>query len=115
MKLASFKLPKEIKSIMTISVVITMLQLFIATISVVYLQPEVPMLYTLPSLEQQLVNKSWLFAFPIISISINLLHTVIMGIGGKKDITLLNLFSRATLVIQILLLLALVRIMYITI
>lgn len=112
MKLA---LPKVAKKTLYASYVVSLIQIVVAIVGFIILQPEIPLFYTLARPEQQLVPKIWVFIFPVFSILINVIHTILIGLDSKKEIVLLSLFARVTTVLQFALLLALLRIIYITI
>jgi hypothetical protein len=109
------RLPKAIKKTMYAAYVINFLLFAVAVMTFILLQPEIPLFYSLARNEDQLVSKIWVFIFPIISLAINVLHTGLMSIDAKKEVVLLSLFARITTVLQIALLMALLRIIYITI
>jgi hypothetical protein len=83
--------------------------------SVLYfrLQPVVPLFYSLPRESQHLVAKEWLFIFPAISMFITILHGSILTTSQNSEALLLRLFAWTTVSIQIVLFLALLRIVLI--
>ena len=100
---------ETIKPLLFVAYGLTLLQLIIASAGFIFLQPE------LPPLDQQLSAKAWIFVFPVISLLINTVHTVLIGLESKRESLLLVLFSRITVIIQVVLFLAVVRIVYITV
>ena len=106
---------ETIKPLLFVAYGLTLLQLIIASAGFIFLQPELPIFYSLPRLDQQLSAKAWIFVFQVISLLINTVHTVLIGLESKRESLLLVLFSRITVIIQVVLFLAVVRIVYITV
>lgn len=104
---------KALRKILYIAYAISIIQIVVATLALLFLQPEIPLFYTLAEEEQQLAPKIWVLIFPILSVAINLAHSFILGINTKKDEVLLSLFVKITIILQVVLLLALLRIIYI--
>lgn len=77
------------------------------------LQPQIPLFYSLPRPIQHLVSKEWLFLLPSISFMISFLHLSIAQLSQKRNLLLLKIFAWTTTGIQIILLLALLRIIII--
>ena len=123
MKLPSFKpfvfapllLPARVNQPFMVAFFISALIAIISIIGFLILQPEVPLWYSLPRLTQHLAPKVWLFLFPVISILLNVIHFSLMRFFQTYEAVLLSLFAWTTVVLQLLLGLALVRIVYITI
>lgn len=76
-------------------------------------QPIVPIFYSLAEPAQHLANKEWLFLFPTLSIGISILHTLLLKLIAKAEPLLIKLFAWTSVVIQVVLLLAIMRILYI--
>lgn len=90
---------------------------FVLTVFVVFvlfrLQPEVPLFYSLLEPEQQLASKYMLLLIPAISVSINLLHSTLLYFFSYLDELIRSIFIWSTTVMQVLLSLALLRIIFI--
>jgi hypothetical protein len=106
--------PTEIKKQLLLSFYLTVAITLAATVYYFVAQPELPFFYTLPIPEQSLGPKEWLFFFPILSFLITLLHMIIISIYHDLTPLLLKLFAAMTAVIQVVQLLALMRIIFIT-
>lgn len=76
-------------------------------------QPQIPLYYTLSQPSQQLANKQWLGLFPLISLTITIAHLLIVQKCKNYNVLLIQLFSWTTVMIQVLLALALFRIIMI--
>lgn len=103
------------KSLLFSAFGLSLLQIVIATAGFIFMQPEIPLFYSLPRLDQQLAPKIWIFLFPIMSLLVNGVHAVLIGLESQRESLLLVLFARITLILQIMLLLAVLRIVYITV
>lgn len=69
------------------------------------IQPEIPLFYSLNDVNQQLVDKKFIFLLPIIGLLIVITHWLIIKIGSKNTKTVLwRLLAVVTLVLQILIL-----------
>jgi len=110
-----FKVPEVAKKTLYASYAVSLIQIGVAVAAFLFLQPELPLFYTLAEEEQQLAPKIWVLIFPLLSVIINLIHSVLISLDTKKEVVLLSLFARVTTVLQVALLLALLRIVYITI
>ncbi len=113
-KLPRFVVPESVKKPLIYSFVIFLVTTVAATAYFIAAQPEVPIFYSLAQPNQQLAAKSWLFLFPGIALIINLLHLLLLSAMKEYEAILLKLFGFSTVAIQFLLLLALLRIIYIT-
>lgn len=107
--------PNEIKRQLLLSFYLTVAITLAATVYYFISQPELPFFYTLPLPKQALGPKEWLFFFPLISFLITLLHMIIISIYHDLTPLILKLFASMTSVIQVVQLLALIRIILITI
>lgn len=110
-----YKIPKSVKQPINISWILFLVMLLTSSIYFFLSQPVIPLNYTVARLEDQLVHKAFLFLFPGISILINVFHSIILKLLKKYSAVLLKLFAGTTLGLQILLTLALFRIIFITI
>ena len=107
--------PKEVKLQLLVSFYITVLITLVATVHYFLSQPLLPLFYTLPLPRQALGPKEWLFFFPLFSFLITLLHMIIISVYQDLEGLVLKLFANMTAVIQVVLLLALIRVVVITI
>lgn len=89
---------------------------FITIASVVFypnLQNVIPIFYSLARTEHQLVDKGWIFLFPILSILIVLINTLLIYLAKNLEIMMLKMFSWATFLIELILLIIFVRLILI--
>lgn len=107
--------PVSVKKQLLLSFYLTVAITLAAMVYYFISQPQLPFFYTLPLPEQALGPKEWLFFFPSASFLITLLHMIIISIYHDLTAILLKLFALMTAVIQVVLLLALIRIILITI
>lgn len=77
------------------------------------LQPQVPLFYSLARKSQYLAAKGWLFLFPALSLLITLVHFSILKMIHTADPLLIKLFTWITVGMQVLLGIALLRIILI--
>lgn len=109
------KIPKSVQTPVTISWVIFVVLLGLSIIYYFIAQPQLPLLYTVASKSDQLVDKIFIFIFPALSFVMNIVHYVIARLLKKFSIILLKLFVGTTLGLQVILLFAFLRIILITI
>jgi hypothetical protein len=88
-------------------------QALIVLINYFRLQPVVPLFYSLARKDQYLVSKEWLFLFPALSLLITLTHWLILNSMKDYEPLLLKIFAWTTVGFQVILSLALVRIILI--
>lgn len=108
-------LPAKVQAPVTASWILFFLLLIISIIYFFLSQPELPLLYSVATKQDQLVPKIFLFIFPIISLLINILHFFIAKSLKNFSMILLELFVGTTIGLQLLLAFALIRIIIITI
>lgn len=108
-------IPKINQRLVYFSLSLAMFSLLISIIYFFIAQPELPIFYTLANKSDQLVPKYFIFIFPLISLLITIIHTPIASILYRKSIVILKIFMGTTLLFQVLLALALLRIIIITI
>lgn len=101
------KTPFLITSLISASLALLILTLYFR------LPPKVPLFYSYARPEQYLADKEWMFLFPALSFAITIGHTILVRIIWKLDTFLLQLFAWVTVVIQVLLAVAAVRIVMI--
>ncbi len=76
-------------------------------------QPQVPLFYSLARPAEHLASKEWLFLIPAISGAISFIHLMIINLFHEYERLLIQLFSWSTVGIQIILSLALFRVLLI--
>jgi len=107
------RIPKYIKTPFLLSFLITTAMLLSTLIFFFRIQPQVPIFYSLARPSQHLASKHWLFLFPAISFIISSSHLIIVKIIKHADQLLMKLFAWTTFGIQLVLGLALLRIIVI--
>ncbi len=80
-----------------------------------FLPPMIPLFYTLTQVDEQLVNRNWIFILPAISVTILMIHFGVIYFARRYDQTLLKFFSYMTIFVQALLLAVLLRVILIII
>ncbi len=109
----SIRLPRAVRPAFFISYALSSLSILIVLTVLFTLQPVVPMFYTLPTPEQQLVPKEWLLLFPAVSFFISLGHTLLVNHLYRYEAVIGYIFGWVTVVIQVMLLLSMARIIWI--
>ncbi len=79
-----------------------------------WLQPQIPLLYSLSQSSQQLVTKEWIFLFPVMSLTFTLLNFNLIKRNADLEPVLISLLSWTTAVLQIILLMICARLILIT-
>jgi hypothetical protein len=87
--------------------------LLVTTIFFFRIQPQVPLFYSLARTSQHLTSKNWLFLLPALSLLISFSHLIIAKIIRHNDQLLMKLFAWTTVGTQLILGLALFRILII--
>lgn len=106
----TFKLgPTIVITPIKISLVINLIILILTSAVYPFIQPVVPLFYSLSDPSKHLANKSWLFILPIISIMINLIHIYSLKIVKEDNQFIIKLFIYSGLTLQIVLLLISLR------
>jgi hypothetical protein len=77
------------------------------------LPPVIPLFYSLARPEEFLADKAWIFLFPAVSLLISLVHIFLLPTLHVLDEFLMKLFAWGTVIMQLLLVLAAVRIIII--
>ncbi len=108
------RLSPQLKSPLFLCFALTGGAFIIFVLSYFSLQPQIPLFYSLPLASQQLSHKIWLLVIPLLSLAITMLHTLFIFSFRKIDQFLLRLFTWSTTIILALLLLALIRIIFVT-
>ena len=107
------RIPKYLKTPSLLSFLVTTIMLLGTLIFFFRIQPQVPLFYSLARASQHLASKYWLFLFPLLSFVINLIHLIIVKIIKHAEQLLIKLFVWTTFGIQLILGLALLRILVI--
>lgn len=108
------RLPDAVRGIMLASAGLSLLILMISVAYYIVAQPQLPIFYSLATANQRLAPKLWLLIFPLFSILINIVHVTVLSLISDYEEVLLRLFGFFTIIIQAVLLLAVLRIVYIT-
>ena len=95
--------PKYIATPIKISLFITLFLLLLTGVILTFIQPVIPLFYSLPNPNEQLVNKSWLLLLPALSFLINLAHLGLLKIFPTVDQLMVKLFAWSGLILQIIL------------
>ena len=95
--------PKYIATPIKISLFITLFLLLLTGVILTFIQPVIPLFYSLPNPNEQLVNKSWLLLLPALSFLINLTHLGLLKIFPKVDRLMVKLFAWSGLILQVIL------------
>lgn len=106
---------KQSKIPLLISLLLTALTTAITVLYIAFAQPVLPILYTLIQPEQTLVAKWWLLLIPFFSFIFSLTDYILHLTLQTIDRFILQLTAWFTVFIQIVLLMALTRIIFITI
>ena len=107
------RIPQYLKTPFLLSFLITTVMLLSTLIFFFRVQPQVPIFYSLARSSQHLAPKHWLFLFPALSLAISFSHFIIVKIIKHADQLLMQLFAWTTFGIQLVLGLALLRIIVI--
>lgn len=105
-----WNIPKEIKIPIGMLYLTTLVSVLLSLSIYFSLQPVIPLFYSLPQPEQQLVSKEWIFIFPLFTILISIVHSMIAYRLQSGHILLLQLFSWTSVFISILFLISQIRI-----
>lgn len=77
-------------------------------------QPEIPLFYTLARPDQQIVDVKWLYILPATSLLFNFLNYGFIVLAKEIDQLLISLFAWSALCLQVIIGLAVARIVFIT-
>lgn len=100
--------PKYARLPIKLSLITNLLIVIFVGVTYPFLQPEVPLFYSLPQGSLHLVSKGWLFLLPAISLLINLLHIGLINSFSIHQLVV-KLFAWADFILQIILLMVSVR------
>ncbi len=107
-------LPIQTRPFMVAALVCTAICIGVSIFYYLVGQPSIPLLFTLARPSQQLVPKIWIFTIPTLSLVQNLVHLWVVRSISALSSTLGKVFALFTVSLQILLLIALLRVAYIT-
>ena len=110
---STLQISQKYKIPLLLAILLTLVISFLAVTFLFKIQPVIPLLYTLAQPSQQLVSKEWLLIFPATSFLINFFHLIIIGSMKSFKTVLLQIFAWSTILLQLLLLLAMTRIIII--
>jgi len=106
--------PNLIKPLAT-SFFLTLVMFLFSFIYLSKAQPELPIFYTLDSTRGPLMKKWWLLLLPVIALGFNFINfSLVLKLKSQLENLLLRLFVMASLFINVIMLIALLRIIYIT-
>lgn len=114
-KTPTFSLPSSIKQPIYISWGVSFLILLLSIIYYFLAQPELPIFYSLARKIDHLAPKEYIFLFALISFTFNFIHLFFINYLKNYSKLLLKLFVGTTFALQIVLIMALLRIVLITI
>jgi hypothetical protein len=100
---------------LSISFIVAIILICLSLIVQPFLQPQIPLFYSLALPSQQLADKAWIFFFPIFSFLILMTHFLLILSLKKISLNLTKLFSWLTLIMLIALFIIFSRIVIITI
>jgi hypothetical protein len=106
--------PNVVKKPLFACWVLTLLMIFVSGGYFFIAQPELPVFYTMARPAQSLVPSVWLFVFPTISILMSFIHIGIAHWMRSMDNLLLIIFTRTGLALQLVLFIALLRLIWVT-
>lgn len=107
------QLPLEARVPFRLSLLITIFMFGAGLFIYPKLQPVIPLFYSLSQPQQQLTNKEWIFLLPGLALMIIGVHYFLTQAFSKTQPLLIKLFSWTTLFIEILILMAFLRIILI--
>lgn len=108
-----FSLPKQMKLPTLLSLLMAAISGFISILVFSSLQPIIPLFYTLPQLDQQLVRKEFIFIIPALAVAIFFVNLFCGKALSRIDFLMMQLLCWSTVLLEFLLLFALVRIIII--
>jgi hypothetical protein len=115
MRTISFQIPTFLRPQFQVSFLISSLFALILLIVYFSLQPVVPLFYSLAQPNDYLVPKIWLVCFPLLSFAITFAHLFLIRLLFTHERIIPQLFAWSTVVMQVLLAIAFVRILLIII
>ncbi len=92
--------PDYIQTPIKISLVLSVVILLLVVVSINLIQPVIPLFYSLPDAQQQLVSRNWLLLLPALSILFNTIHIGGIRLFSQMDQLMIKLYAWAAVVIQ---------------
>lgn len=111
--MAQSRTPAYLRTPLLSIFLISSAQVLIVLIYYFRLQPQLPLFYSLAREAQYLVDKEWLFLFPVFSFTLSFSHLFLLRLLKAYEPLLLKLFAWTTVGFQVILSLALIRIILI--
>lgn len=108
-----WSLPQQMRLPMLFSLLMAAVAGFLSIIVYPNLQPVIPLFYTLPQLDQQVVAKEFMFILPTLSVCFFFINLFCGKVLSKIDYLMMQLLSWLTVFLEFLLLFALIRIIVI--
>lgn len=96
-----------------LSLLLVMVVMLVVLVQYFRIQPQIPLFYSLARPQQSLVAKEWLFLFPVLSITMFVVHSAILRSSRFAENLLITLFAWSSFGTQLLIDLALFRIIMI--
>ena len=96
-----------------LSVLFSSLTVFLTVSAYTSLQPVIPLYYSLPQPEQQIVSKQFIVIVPLLSICVVIIHTLYAGILNRSDVIMTKTLNWFTVLITAFLLFIIMRILLI--
>lgn len=109
----TFRVPKYVRPHFWASIGISCLLILITTIAFFQLQPLIPLFYSLAEPNEYLADKYWIFVFPVISACITVGHLLLLPMLRNHDRVIQQLFSWLTVLVQVLCVVAALRVILI--
>lgn len=103
--------PSTLKSPLKYSLLLTGIITFLCVSTVFFLQPQIPLFYSMPTASEQLASRYWILLFPALSLTITVLHIILTGLFSKTEEAVLRLFCWLTVVVQVLVLAVVCRLL----
>lgn len=105
------QLPRYVKTPALICLLVSSIITLLVLVNFFTLQPVVPLFYSLAQPQDYLTPKIWLTVFPLTSFLITFIHLALLKSIQNYEKIIQQLYVWLTVVIQLLLLLALIRIL----
>ncbi len=109
-RLLFFALPKSLSRPLMLSLLISCLLALLALTTYLNIQPVIPLFYSLAEPNQYLASLEWIFLFPIFSFFMTFAHFLIVKTMKDLEKVVLKMFIWVSLTLQIILSLAMIRI-----
>lgn len=107
------RIPKDVKTPFRVSALISLVLIILSIGAYGFIQPEIPLFYSLPKSSSQIVDKIYIFLIPIMSLIITATHFSILIASKEMEKRLKMMFAWATVILQFISLLIFLRIIII--